>query len=56
MGMIGIGGGLSASAISFLQQLDLVIRVAGGFVALLVGITVLILQIPKAVAQVRKWL
>jgi len=56
IGMIGIGSGLSASAISFLQQLDLIIRVTGGFVALLVGISVLILQGHKVYCLVRKWL
>ena len=55
--MIGIGGGLSAQVISMLQQLDLIIRVAGGFVALLVGVIVLILQGHKlyCLARVRKW-
>jgi len=37
-GMIGMGSSLSASAITFLVQLDLIIRIAGGVVALLIGL------------------
>lgn len=56
-GMLGIGSGISATGISFWQQLDLMIRVAGGAVALLLSIVMLILHAHKlfCLAKTRGW-
>lgn len=44
-GIVGTASSLSASALSFFQHLDLIIRVAGGLLGLAIAVVTLAIQV-----------